>query len=148
MVLGQNYPPRIIGDKDPRQLREDNAAAIRRQRARYPECIDSGGYDLILVPRGSTLGHDGQRMRVFTKPEYRGASGKEPRGLHGDKAVAPRPKTGQSAAPGADKKRRKKGPEEEEELRGFAARRESLQQRTLREFVQRGRVDDSFDLDI
>ena len=40
-------------------------------RAKAPEWIDEGGYDVVTVPEGSTTKLDGKRMRIFTKSDYR-----------------------------------------------------------------------------
>jgi hypothetical protein len=33
--------------------------------------VDEAGYDLITVPHGATVAHDGRKYRVFTKSDYR-----------------------------------------------------------------------------
>lgn len=48
-----------------------SAEAIREQRKRSRDWINDQGYDLIVIPRGASVAHDGQKFRVFTKPEYR-----------------------------------------------------------------------------
>ncbi len=53
------------------ELRHENARKIAEARSRAPEWIDAGGYDMVMVPEGATIGHDGQKMRVFTKSDYR-----------------------------------------------------------------------------
>ena len=45
------------------------------QWLRSKDWINEQGYDLIVIPRGASLCHDGQKFRVFTKPEYRNAGG-------------------------------------------------------------------------
>jgi len=66
-----NYPDRILVDLGAAAKR--SAEAIREQRKRSAEWINDQGYDLIQLPRGSSVAHDGQKFRVFTKPEYRNA---------------------------------------------------------------------------
>jgi len=63
------YPGRLIQDLDAAAL--INRSAIREQRARRRDRNDDGGYDIILLPKGSTLAHDGRRVRLFTKKDYR-----------------------------------------------------------------------------
>ncbi|KAK9831569.1 hypothetical protein WJX74_000355 [Apatococcus lobatus] len=70
ITLGQTYPHRIEIEKL-EVLRHQNEEWIRGVRQAHPEWSDRGGYDLILVPQGSTVSHDGQKMRVFTKPIFR-----------------------------------------------------------------------------
>ena len=69
--LGVTYPHRL--DARPLEaLRAANTAAICAARAAGGRVArDREGYDLVTVPRGATLAHDGARVRVFTKPEYR-----------------------------------------------------------------------------
>ena len=53
-------------------LRKENRFAILEARRKHAAtCSDANGYDLITVPPGSTVGHDGQKMRVFTVKELR-----------------------------------------------------------------------------
>eukprot|EP00927_Polykrikos_kofoidii_P061037 TRINITY_DN55929_c0_g1_i1.p1 TRINITY_DN55929_c0_g1~~TRINITY_DN55929_c0_g1_i1.p1 ORF type:complete len:776 (-),score=112.48 TRINITY_DN55929_c0_g1_i1:168-2495(-) len=66
---GGNYRDRMVLDTS--VAAKKSGDAIRAQRSRSLNWNDSGGYDLIALPRGSTVGHDGQRFRVFTKREYR-----------------------------------------------------------------------------
>eukprot|EP00930_Biecheleria_cincta_P069625 TRINITY_DN57346_c0_g1_i1.p1 TRINITY_DN57346_c0_g1~~TRINITY_DN57346_c0_g1_i1.p1 ORF type:complete len:746 (+),score=117.11 TRINITY_DN57346_c0_g1_i1:74-2311(+) len=69
--LGRNYPRRIVADlQAAAKVSED---AIRNQRKRALDWSNDQGYDLIVLPRGSTLAHDGQKFRVFTVPKYRSA---------------------------------------------------------------------------
>ena len=68
------YPERVVKE-DLRVLREENARAIRAARAAEAEAIDGGGYDTVVAPPGSTVGHDGRRVRVFTTPPLRGGPG-------------------------------------------------------------------------
>lgn len=53
------------------ELRHENARKIAEARNKAPEWIDAGGYDMVTVPEGATVGHDGKKMRVFTKGDYR-----------------------------------------------------------------------------
>lgn len=53
------------------ELRRENAEKIARARAKAPEWIDAGGYDMVVVPQGATVKQDGDKMRVFTKSDYR-----------------------------------------------------------------------------
>ena len=53
------------------ELRRANAESIAAVRAKSPEWIDEGGYDVVTVPEGSTTKLDGKQMRVFTKSDYR-----------------------------------------------------------------------------
>eukprot|EP00927_Polykrikos_kofoidii_P076852 TRINITY_DN73878_c0_g1_i1.p1 TRINITY_DN73878_c0_g1~~TRINITY_DN73878_c0_g1_i1.p1 ORF type:complete len:757 (-),score=96.61 TRINITY_DN73878_c0_g1_i1:468-2738(-) len=64
-----SYPPRLVQDLD--VAAADSCRAIREQRVRSQQWNDVGGYDLIVIPRGSTVAHDGRRMRLFTKKDYR-----------------------------------------------------------------------------
>mmetsp|Transcript_15886 Transcript_15886/g.29027 ORF Transcript_15886/g.29027 Transcript_15886/m.29027 type:complete len:737 (-) Transcript_15886:52-2262(-) len=67
------YPARIITDI--RAASQVSTSAIREQRARNLAWNDAGGYDLIVLPRGSTTAHDGQKFRIFTKKDWRLPSG-------------------------------------------------------------------------
>jgi len=69
VVLGSTYPDRIV--KDVSGASRVSGDCIRAARAASLEWNDGGGYDLIMLPRGSTLRHDGQRFRIFTKREFR-----------------------------------------------------------------------------
>lgn len=53
------------------ELRRENARKIAEARAKAPELIDAGGYDVVVVPEGATVKQDGSKMRVFTKSDYR-----------------------------------------------------------------------------
>ncbi len=53
------------------ELRRENAKKIAEARAKAPEWIDAGGYDMVVVPEGATVKQDGTKMRVFTKSDYR-----------------------------------------------------------------------------
>ena len=53
------------------ELRAENARRIAAARSKAPELIDEAGYDLITVPQGATVKHDGSKFRVFTKSDYR-----------------------------------------------------------------------------
>lgn len=86
--LGATYPHRITGDTDMRALQQINTRAIADARAGAPDRVDGGGYDLITVPSGATVRHDGSLMRVFTKPEYRRAAGAQPATTHGKRRRA------------------------------------------------------------
>jgi len=71
--LGANYPARIVVNL--KAASKVSGDAIRQQRKRTAEdWSNNQGYDLILLPRGSTVAHDGQKFRVFTKPEFRNAA--------------------------------------------------------------------------
>ena len=62
IVLGENYPHRIIVDlPSARQNTKTKVIEMRKQSMRYN---DKMGYDLITLPRGNMV-------RVFTKEEYR-----------------------------------------------------------------------------
>lgn len=75
VTLGLNYPRRIVADlKVAAKISQD---AIRNQRKRSLDWSNDQGYDLIVLPRGSTLAHDGQKFRVFTVPKYREAGGRD-----------------------------------------------------------------------
>eukprot|EP00438_Fugacium_kawagutii_P020530 Skav212707 [mRNA] locus=scaffold1930:449677:463766:- [translate_table: standard] len=63
------YPHRILVDLSGAAW--TSAEAIREQRKRSRDWINDQGYDLIVIPRGASMAHDGQKFRVFTKPEYR-----------------------------------------------------------------------------
>lgn len=63
------YPHRILVDLSTAAWK--SAEAIREQRKRSRDWINDQGYDLIVIPRGASVAHDGQKFRVFTKPEYR-----------------------------------------------------------------------------
>lgn len=65
VCLGTTYPHRII-QIDMQALKAANHHAIQAARQAHPQPSDSNGYDLIRVPQGSTKGHDGQMMRVYT----------------------------------------------------------------------------------
>lgn len=91
--LGQNYPRRIVADL--KAAAEISQEAIRNQRKRSLDWSNDQGYDLIVLPRGSTLAHDGQKFRVFTVPKYRDVGG------HGNNA------DGWEARPSLAKGRRK-----------------------------------------
>jgi len=67
-----NYPERIVVDL--RAAAKISGDAIRQQRKRSVEWSNDQGYDLIVLPRGATLAHDGQKFRVFTVPQYRNAN--------------------------------------------------------------------------
>jgi len=72
--LGTSYPARIVVNL--KAASKVSGDAIRQQRKRTAEdWSNNQGYDLILLPRGSTVAHDGQKFRVFTKPEFRNAAG-------------------------------------------------------------------------
>jgi deoxyribodipyrimidine photolyase len=68
-VPNGSYPDRCV--KDLEQAALLSCSAIRDQRARRRDRNDDGGYDLIVLPKGSTLSHDGRLTRVFTKKDYR-----------------------------------------------------------------------------
>jgi hypothetical protein len=62
VVLGQTYPERIIEDlRKARAVSVANMLDMKRQTLQH---IDNGGYDIIVLPDGTTT-------RVFTKQEYR-----------------------------------------------------------------------------
>jgi len=63
------YPDRLVCDLE--VAAQASRTAIRDQRARRRDRNDDGGYDLIVLPKGSTLQHDGRLARVFTKKDYR-----------------------------------------------------------------------------
>lgn len=96
VVLGSTYPQRITLE-DLRELRDANKRAICAARGLVPERCDAGGYDLLLVPQGATAAHDGQLLRVFTKPDYRGEGGAagsaKSGGLRGSSGKSSRAKT-------------------------------------------------------
>mmetsp|Transcript_29103 Transcript_29103/g.68840 ORF Transcript_29103/g.68840 Transcript_29103/m.68840 type:complete len:739 (+) Transcript_29103:45-2261(+) len=69
---GGTYPERVVVDLPlAARISKD---AICNQRKRSLEWSNDQGYDLIVLPRGSTLAHDGQKFRVFTVPKYRNVS--------------------------------------------------------------------------
>jgi hypothetical protein len=53
------------------ELRKENAKKIAEARKKAADWIDGSGYDMVIVPAGATVGNDGQKMRVFTKSDYR-----------------------------------------------------------------------------
>ena len=57
--------------KSPCKVRVSKVKPLDRK-----DWINDQGYDLIVIPRGASLAHDGQKFRVFTKPEYRNSSSK------------------------------------------------------------------------
>mmetsp|Transcript_63457 Transcript_63457/g.112836 ORF Transcript_63457/g.112836 Transcript_63457/m.112836 type:complete len:748 (-) Transcript_63457:181-2424(-) len=63
------YPERAIEDLE--AAAEVSRKEIRAQRARRRDRNDDNGYDLIMLPAGSTRAHDGQLTRLFTKKDYR-----------------------------------------------------------------------------
>lgn len=75
VTLGRGgcYPMPIV--KDIGAACRASADAIREQRKRSLAWNDAGGYDLILIPKGSTVGNDGQKFRIFTKKDWRLPSG-------------------------------------------------------------------------
>eukprot|EP00929_Paragymnodinium_shiwhaense_P060928 TRINITY_DN30416_c0_g1_i2.p1 TRINITY_DN30416_c0_g1~~TRINITY_DN30416_c0_g1_i2.p1 ORF type:complete len:777 (+),score=112.24 TRINITY_DN30416_c0_g1_i2:61-2391(+) len=68
-VPSGGYPDAMIYDLDAAAWA--SVKAIREQRAKHRDRNDENGYDLIVLPRGSTLAHDGKLMRLFTKKDYR-----------------------------------------------------------------------------
>lgn len=52
-------------------LRCENARKIAEARSKAPEWIDSGGYDMVIVPEGATVKQGSSKMRVFTKSNFR-----------------------------------------------------------------------------
>jgi FAD binding domain of DNA photolyase len=72
--LGETYPERLT-PADFAAMRQRNVDAIRAARARHSDAQDSNGYDVIDVPQGAATGVRGGRVRVFTVPGIRGASG-------------------------------------------------------------------------
>nr|USW07797.1 CPD photolyase [Crypthecodinium cohnii] len=66
---GGNYPDRVV--QDVQAAVKNSFRVIRRQRAEHLDWNDNHGYDLIRLPRGSTVSHDGQKWKVFTRKEYR-----------------------------------------------------------------------------
>ena len=84
--------------------------------------MDAQGYDLIHAPPGSTLGHDGQQLRVFTKPEYRVAAD----GGQRQWAAGQRPRSDGGSTTGSSGRWGRQ-----------PARRVNVGQQTLEEFVRR-----------
>jgi len=68
-----SYPERIVTDMT--AATEASQDAVKQQRLRTAEWSNSDGYDLIVLPQGSTIAHDGKKFRVFTKPRYRNIDG-------------------------------------------------------------------------
>lgn len=68
-LVSGTYPKRLIEDLE--AAASTSRSAIREQRARRRDRNDDSGYDMIVLPNGSTLAHDGRRARLFTKKEYR-----------------------------------------------------------------------------
>lgn len=62
VVLGENYPHRIITDLP--SARQNTKSKVIEMRKQSMQFNDKMGYDLITLPRGSMV-------RVFTKEEYR-----------------------------------------------------------------------------
>ncbi|KAG1661782.1 hypothetical protein FOA52_003703 [Chlamydomonas sp. UWO 241] len=88
VTLGETYPHRVSGGATLAQLRDANVRAIWDARG-HPDASgwsDPRGYDLIVAPKGSSVGLDGTKVVVFTAPEYRrgaggsGGGGTEPAG--------------------------------------------------------------------
>lgn len=63
------YPDRIVEDLE--KAAQDSRNAIVEQRSRRRDCNDNNGYDMIVLPKGSTTSNDGRRTRLFTKRELR-----------------------------------------------------------------------------
>merc|ERR1712216_251978 len=63
------YPDAMVLDLDAAAWA--SATAIRSQREKHRDRNNDDGYDLIILPKGSTLGHDGKLMKLFTKKDYR-----------------------------------------------------------------------------
>jgi deoxyribodipyrimidine photolyase len=63
------YPSRLVENLEAAALL--SISAIRDQRARRRDKNDDRGYDTIVLPRGSTVAHDGQQVPLFTKKDYR-----------------------------------------------------------------------------
>lgn len=77
-------------------LSELRAANIRAARTARAAAISAGslatddrGYDMVEVPQGSSLKHDGSQVVVFTKQEYRQLSGPIPAALPTAAGAAP-----------------------------------------------------------
>lgn len=68
-ILQGAYPPRCVEDLE--AAARTSRTAIRDQRARRRDRNDVGGYDTLVLPRGSSLAHDGRAVRLFTKQDYR-----------------------------------------------------------------------------
>jgi len=66
---GGSYPHRILVDVN--KAAAGSMHAIREQRGKMLQYNDENGYDLIRIPTGATISHDGQLFRVFTKKDYR-----------------------------------------------------------------------------
>jgi hypothetical protein len=63
------YPCRLVLDIE--AAAETSRKAIVDQRSRRRDRNDGGGYDILVLPKGSTCKHDGQQIRLFTRKEYR-----------------------------------------------------------------------------
>lgn len=62
VVLGENYPHRIVTDL--KAEREKSVEAVLDMRRQHQQWNDDNGYDIIELPSG-------ERTKVFTKKEYR-----------------------------------------------------------------------------
>lgn len=63
------YPKQLVEDLEAAAIH--SATAIRDQRARRRDRNDDRGYDVIVLPKGSTVADDGRRVPLFTKKDYR-----------------------------------------------------------------------------
>jgi len=70
-----SYPERIVTDIAAASKASQDA--VKQQRLRNAEWSNKAGYDLIVLPQGSTVAHDGKKFRVFTKPHYRNVDSSE-----------------------------------------------------------------------
>merc|ERR1712032_992627 len=63
------YPDRIVEDLE--AAAAWSISAIREQRTSRRDRNDDRGYDTLVLPKGSTLAHDGAKVSIFTKKDYR-----------------------------------------------------------------------------
>ena len=62
IILGDNYPHRIVADL--KAERERSVEAVLDMRRQHQQWNDGNGYDIIQLPSGD-------KTKVFTKKEYR-----------------------------------------------------------------------------
>lgn len=100
--LGETYPERITTE-DLGVLRQRNVAALRAARAKHPDLIDAGSYDVVPVPPGSAKGVRGDVVRVHTVPGLRG-NGKAGAAASGGRSKA-KAKAGAHRRPAAQRRK-------------------------------------------
>ena len=124
VVLGVTYPERHAFANDYAAAKALAAGALRtaRQEAIAGGTLrsDGGGYDMVELPGGSTVSHDGRAWRIFTVQWLRSPGGARP---------PPPPPSASSASSAARKQTGGKPP--------GAPGPSSKKQRTLAEAFQR-----------